>query len=216
MSIINHWQSNIQNSFEKEYLPRLSEHVRMLEGSPEDWNSPYTKKVIADLHWMKRLYFLPYYKFQSLTPPSFQKKDIAPLYPEIQKLRRYLAAVGISIEKGNRAGGAEARIHCDGIDNPWEPYMFQVPNPVSTRLNQLLAQKNRTNASLVFFSLATVTVLDYIVNNEKSWAYTDSSGPLFRSIGGDGVRPQTGVDTKIDANALFRASLKKRQPPQQS
>jgi len=218
MGIINNWQYYIQSSYEKEYLPRLAEYVRLLEGSPENRNSAYTRKIIVDLHWIKRLFFLPYHKFQSVSTPSFQKKDITPLYPEIQRLRRYLAAVGIGIEKGNRAGGAEDRAHCDGIDNPWAPYVFEVPNPVSIRLNALLAQKNRTNASLVFFSLATVTVLDHLVNNEQSWAYTDdaNSGPLFRSIGGDGITPLTGIETRIDADALFKAALKKRQQSQKS
>jgi hypothetical protein len=215
-NIITNWQYSLQNSFDNEYLPRMSEYIRLLEGSPEDWNSPYTKKLVTDLHWTKRLYFLPYYKFQSIAPPSFQKKSITPIYPEIQKLRRYLAAVGISIEKGNHAGGAETNAHCDGIDNPWDRYVFQVPNPVSTRINALLAQKNRTNASLVFFTLATVTVLDNLVNDEKSWAYTDDRpGPLFRSVNNEGIRPLTGVDTRIDANALFKAALKKRQPPKE-
>ena len=209
--IINNWQYHIQHGFEKEYIPRLTEYVRLLEGTPEDWNSPYTKKVISDLHWIKRLYFLPYYKFQSLNTPSFHKRDIDPIYPNVKKLRRYLAAVAIEIEKGNRAGGAKNDAHCEGIENPWAPYAFQVPNPVSTRLNALLAEKNRTNASLIFFTLATVTVLDFIVNNEASWAYAGRPGPLFRSEGGDGITPQTGIDEKIDANALFKASIKKRQ-----
>ena len=212
--IINDWHYYIEFSYEKEYLPRLSEYVRLLEGSPDAGNSPYVKKVISDLHWAKRLYYLPFYKFESLAPPPFQKKDITPIYPEIKKLRRYLAAVGAGIELGNRAGGAEKFAHCDGIDNPWEPYVFQVPNPISERLDALLAPKNKTNASLVFFTLATVTVLDYLVNNEESWAYGTRPGPLFRSVGGEGVTPLTGIDSHIDADALFKNALRKRQKSQ--
>ena len=211
--IINNWHYYMELGFEKEYLPRLSEYVRLLEGSPEDWNSPYTKKVVSDLHWTKRLYFLPYYKFESYAPPPFQKKDIKQIYPEIKKLRRFLAAVGAGIETGNRTGGAEKSVHCDGIGNPWEPYNFQVPNPLSERLNALLAPRNKNNASLVYFTLAMVTVLDYLVNNENSWAYDERPGPLFRSVDGEGVTPLTGIDTHIDADALFKAALRKRQKP---
>jgi hypothetical protein len=212
--ILNNWHYYIESSFEKEYLTRMAEYIRMMEGSPEARSSAYAKKVATDLHWIKRLYFLPYYKFESLSPPPFQKKDITPIYPEIRKLRRYLAAVAAGIDQGNKAGGAEKRAPCDGIDNPWEPYVFQVPNPLSTRLDSLLAGKSKNNAALVFFTLAVTAVLDYLVNNEDSWAYSSRAGPLFRSVNGEGVQPLSGVDTRIDADALFKASLKQRQKQQ--
>ncbi|MDR0721108.1 MAG: hypothetical protein LBF78_15865 [Treponema sp.] len=207
--ILNNWHYYIEFSFEKEYLPRLTEYIRILESSPENRTSAYAKKILTDLHWTKRLYFLPYYKFESLTAPSFQKKDVIPIYPEIKKLRKYLTAVAVGIEAGNRAGGAEKHAPCDGIDNPWEPYVFQVPNPVSIRLDALMNSKNKNNASLVFFTLAVTVVLDYLVNNEESWAYASRPGPLFRSVNGEGVQPLTGVDTFVDAEAIFKASLKK-------
>jgi hypothetical protein len=212
--IINNWHYYIEFSFEKEYLTRMAEYIRILEGSPEDRSSSYAKKVLTDLHWIKRLYFLPYYKFESLTPPPFQKKDITPIYPEIKKLRKYLTAVAAGIDQGNRAGGAEKHAPCDGIDNPWEPYVFQIPNPLSTRLDSLLEGKKKNNASLVFFSLAVTVVLDHLVNNEESWAYSARPGPLFRSVNGEGVQPLSGVDTRIDADAIFKASLKQRQKQQ--
>ncbi|MDR0313738.1 MAG: hypothetical protein LBI14_09070 [Treponema sp.] len=209
--IINNWRYCLESSLDKEYLPRMAEFVRMLESAPENWNSPYTKRIISDLHWAKRLFYLPYYKFDSLATPSFQKKDIIAIYPEIKKLRRYLTAVGAGIEVGKRAGGAEAKARCEGINNPWDRYDFQVPNPLSKRLDALLAEKNRNNASLVYFTLAVATVLDYIANNEDSWAYESRPGPLFRSVRGEGVTPLTGVDNRIDADALFKESVRKRQ-----
>jgi hypothetical protein len=57
--------------------------------------------------------------------------------------------------------------------------------------------------------------LDYLLNSENSWAY-EASGPLFRSVDGKGIRPLTGVDTRIDADAIFKAALKKRQTAQAS
>jgi hypothetical protein len=213
--LINEWHYFFEFSMEKEYLPRMTEYIRILEGSPDEWNTPYTKKIISDLHWIKRLYYLPFYKFDSHTPPPFQKKDITPVYSEIKKLRHYLAAVASGIEAGTRAGGAEEKVHCDGIKNPWDPYVFQVANPLSKRMDALLAVKRRNNASLVYFTLAAVTVLDYLVNSEDSWAYAEPS-PLFRSVDGKGVRPLTGVDTRIDADAVFIAALKKRQAAAQA
>ena len=209
--IINNWRHYIEVSFEKEYLPRMVEYIRILEGSPEERASAYTKKIVAELHWIKRLYFLPYYKFETLVPPPFQKNEIRPIYVEIKKLRKCLTMVAAGIEQGNKSGGAETHAPCDGIDNPWEPYVFQVPNPLSMRLDALLAPKAKNNAALVFFCLAVTATLDYLINNENSWAYSPRPGPLFRSVNGEGVMPLTGIDNHIDAEALFKQTIKQRQ-----
>jgi hypothetical protein len=210
-SIINNWQRYLDISLEKEYLPRLVEYCHILENSAESRTSVYAKRTLNELHWAKRLYFLPFYKFESIGPPPFQKGDTTPIYGEIRLLRKYLTAVAAGIEQGIRSGGAAALAPCDGIDNPWEPYNFEVPNPVSTRLNALLAPKKRTNASLIFYTLAVTTVLDYLVNNEKSWAYENRPGPLFRSVDGDGSIPLFGVETKIDAEVIFNQVMRQKE-----
>jgi hypothetical protein len=212
--IINNWNYYIELCFEKEYLPRLTNYIRIMEGSPEERTSIYTKKLITELQWLKRLFFLPFHKFESLVPPPFQKGEINPIYVKIKTLRKYLTAVAAGIEQGNKAGGAEAHAPCDGIDNPWDPYVFQVPNPLSIRLDALLGPKIKNNASLIYFALAVTAVLDYLVNNENSWAYGPQTGPLFRSEKGEGLVPLSGVDKRIDADALFKQVLKQRQKKQ--
>jgi hypothetical protein len=207
--IINNWQRYIEGSFTKDYLPRLAEYCRMLENSGEARVSMYARKNVNELHWIKRLYFLPYYKFESLGPPPFQKQDVTAIYSQIRKLRKYLTSIAMGIEQGIRAGGAAANVPCDGIGNPWEPYKFEIPNVVSRRLDRLLTPEKRTNANLIFFSLSTVTVLDYIVNNENSWSYASRPGPLFRSVKDEGITPLFGVDKKLDADQIFKDSLKK-------
>jgi hypothetical protein len=206
---INNWHYTVENSFDKEYLPRLAEYCRILENTAESRTSSYARRLLSELHWTKRLYFLPYYKFESTFPPPFQKQDITPLYSEIRHLRRSLTAVAAGIERGNKIGGAGEKAPCDGIDNPWEHYVFQVPNPLSKRLGALLGEKKQNNASLIFFTLAVSVVADNLINNDGSWAYSGRPGPLFRSIKGDGVIPSPGVDDKVDAEALFKQSLKR-------
>ena len=207
--ILNSWRSFIEDSFSRDYLPRITDYCRMLENSGDARNNPYAKKTLNELHWIKRLYFLPYYKFESLGPPPFSKKDIIPVYSEVRKLRKTLTGVANGINQGIRAGGAATRAQCPGINNPWEIYNFQVPNPVSKRLDLLLPQERRINATLIFFSLSAVTILDYLVNNENSWAYQNRSGPLFRSVKEEGVIPMFGVDEKLDADQIFKDTLKK-------
>ena len=208
--MVNNWRRSIEDSFSKDYLPRLSEYCNMLENqTAEARSSVYAKKIINELHWIKRLFFLPYYKFESLGPPPFPKQDINPIYSQVRKLRKYLTAIAMGIEQGMRAGGAAAKAACDGIGNPWENYNFQVPNPVSKRLDIMLPPERRINATLIFFSLSAVAVLDYIVNNENSWSYGNRPGPLFRSIRDEGITPIFGIDEKIDADKIFKDSLKK-------
>jgi hypothetical protein len=210
-SIVNSWQRYIDTALEKEYLPRLVDYCHILENSAESRTSAYAKRTLNELHWAKRLYFLPYYKFESIGPPPFQKGDTTPIYSEIRQLRRCLTEVAAGIEQGTRRGGAEAMAPCDGIDNPWEPYNFEVPNPLSMRLDALLPPKKRTNASLIFFTLAVTVVLDYLVNNENSWAYETRGGILFRSINGDGAMPLFGVENKIDADVIFKQAMRQKE-----
>ncbi|MCL1994342.1 MAG: hypothetical protein FWG66_15470 [Spirochaetes bacterium] len=209
--VINHWRRYIDNSFYKDYLPRLLEYCRALEHSSGSRTSPFVRKIHDEIHWLKRLYFLPYYKFESIGPPPFKKQDVTTIYSEIRLVRKYLTSVAAGIEQGMRNGGAEAKAVCEGIGNPWERYVFEVPNPVSKRLGALLSPAKRNNANLVFFTLAAVTTLDYIVNNEKSWSYEkERPGPLFRSIRDEGTMPQFGVDEKLNADQIFKDVLKEK------
>jgi hypothetical protein len=134
----------------------------------------------------------------------------------VRKLRKYLSIVAVGIERGRKAGGAEKKAYCRGIHNPWAPYNFQVANPLSMRLNALLPPAKRNNASLVYYVLSVVTVFDFFMNNENSWAYHDSTNELFRSINGAGAIPQFGVDEKLDADRLFRQVMKAKKEQKQN
>lgn len=208
--IINEWQKILEASFDKEYLSRLSEYCHMLENTAESRTSNYAKRIINELHWAKRLYFFPFYRFISIMPPPFQKNTITALFPIVHSLRRYLTILTENIEQGMRQGGVEVRPPCDGIDNPWDAYVFQVPNPVSRRLDVIISPRKRNNASLVYVALAIVIVLDYIMNEETSWAYTIKTEFPFRSEDGEGVRPLFGVELKVDTETIFKQAQKKR------
>jgi hypothetical protein len=209
-AIIDNWH-NYEINFSQEYLSRLIEYCQLLESSTESRTSNYAKRLYMELQWIKRLCFLPHYRFETLITSPIKKSNITPLYPEIRKLRKCLTTIAASIEEANRQGGVEKQVTCEGIKNPWASYNFQIANPLSMRLNALLGPTKRNNATLVFFTLSVVTVLDYLVNNEDSWAYENNSSPLFRSIDGEGSTPQFGVDEKLDADMIFRQVMKTRQ-----
>ncbi|HRU29407.1 MAG TPA: hypothetical protein P5082_10595 [Treponema sp.] len=211
--IITNWPRYLEQVLEKEYLHRLNEYCQILESSSESRTAPYPKRILQDLNWIRRLYFLPYYKFDSFSAPTIHKLDMPPFYSEVHTLKRLLTSVAASIDRAKKSGGAESNTVCDGIDNPWDEYVFQVPNPLSMRIDTLLGGKNskqRTNAALVYFTLAVTMVLDYIINNEYSWAYTNDAGILFRSVNGEGAIPLYGTQTDIDPDRLFKEALQKK------
>jgi hypothetical protein len=210
-STIANWRRFIDDSFNKEYLPRLTEYCGMIEHSPEARVTTFAKRTFNGLRWLKRLYFLPYFKFESVGPPPFQKQDVIAIYSEVRTFRRYLTLVASSIEQGNRMGGAEAKAPCDGIENPWNKYNFEIPNPVSRRIDALLPPNKRNNTAIIFFALSVITVLDNLLNNESSWAYGDKVGPVFRSVNNLGVTPVFGVDNKLDADKIFKEEMRKKE-----
>jgi hypothetical protein len=209
-NIITSWRLTLDNSFMKEYLPRLNEYCRMLEHSVDSRASAYAKRTLNELRWLRRLYFLPYFKFESIGPPPFQKSEITAIYSEVRTLRKGLTLVAAGIEQGTREGGEAAKSLCQGIENPWEKYHFEVLNPVSKRLDALIPSPRRNNSTLIFFALSVATVLDYLLNNESSWAYNEQSIYLFRSVNDEGVTPMFGVEKKLDADQIFKDVLKKK------
>ncbi|OHE70466.1 MAG: hypothetical protein A2Z99_12780 [Treponema sp. GWB1_62_6] len=216
--IVGGWHEFIEAPLGKEYLPRLSEYCRVLDGSPEARVSTYAKRMLVELYWIKRLYFLPYFRFDNMmSAPPFRRQEIRPVFSVVRELRRLLTTVAAGIEAGSKAGGAAKGAHCDGIDNPWDPYVFQVPNPVSFRLDGLLggkSSKRKTNAALVYYALSTVIALDSLMNDDAGWAYADPAPCLFRSVDGLGSKPIFGVDERVDADAVFRKSLKAKREAQ--
>jgi hypothetical protein len=202
--IVNDWHY-FTTALEKEYLPRLSEYCRMLETSPESRNSGYSRRLLNDVCWIKRYFFLPHYKFFSSFPAPIQKKDVRSLSSRVRSLRRCLTAAAGCIKKNIKAGDTAGKPLREGISNPWDPYNFQVSNPVSVRLDAILNPKQRTNVSLIFFTLAASIVLDFLVNNEESWAYqTDGKESLFRSVNDKGAMPLWEIEKTIDTNAILK------------
>jgi hypothetical protein len=211
VDIVNKWRDYLNEVLIKEYLERLIEYSELLAGSPGASTSNFAIRLVDEMNLAKRLFFFPHYNYtvtSSLALSSLQKKGITPIFREIRQLRKNLSYFVKEIKKALTEGGAEAKVLCNGIENPWSPYTFQIINPVSKRLSVILGQKNRNNASLVLITAEIVTILDYYENNEYSWAYQSPSKALFRSKDGAGIIPQFGVDTLLDADEIFKQTIK--------
>lgn len=217
--IIDRWHVH-EERVTRHYLGSLMGYCRMIEISPDTRASPFAKRVEAELFELRRRWFLPRLKTRALlsAKASAASREEPGLHEDAATLALVLRQVGKDIDRAIRDGREQAAggalPSCGTIDNPWERFSFEVPNPVSKRLVLLSGgEKNasrQTNAALVFYALAAVTVLDYLVNDESSWAYTEGAEVLFRSVRGEGEEPLYGVDDTVDADALFRQSLARR------
>ncbi|MDR0684308.1 MAG: hypothetical protein LBF83_04185 [Spirochaetaceae bacterium] len=205
--IVDDWHSAISESFEKKYLPLINEYAHYFEHSSQKRNSTYAMNIASDIHWIRRYYFLPNYGYIPPTPPSFLKKDVISLYATARRLRKDLAECAIAIEDANKRGGASANVMVTGIENPWKMYNFQIENPLSKRLNILLGKNQRHNASLIFFTLAIVTVLDSYLSNKNSIASRADTEILFRNSETDKFKPVFWVEKQKDTFQLFKKSI---------
>ncbi|MDR2803128.1 MAG: hypothetical protein LBB22_02420 [Treponema sp.] len=207
ISIVDDWHTAISESFEKKYLIRVSEYSHYFENSLQKRNSTYAVNISTDIHWIRRYYFLPNYDTIPPTPPSFFKKDVVAIYTLAHRLRKDLTACAVAIDAANKLGGAAENALVEGIENPWEPYNFQVENPLSKRLNMLLGKKQHINASLIFFTLAAVTVLDNYLSDKASIAYTANNEIFFRHSGHEEMKPVFWVEKQTGTFDIFKKSI---------
>ena len=121
-------------------------------------------------------------------------------------LRQTLTTLSREIDRQTPSKGSVL-----GISNPWEKYEFDIPNPVSKRLDVLLGRKNResaaTNANLIKYAMCIVSVLDWWINNQESPAYSSGSESIYRISEKDGG-PVFSVPVRNDQNRLFAENVK--------
>jgi hypothetical protein len=209
LGIIDEWHTLIVTCFERTYIPRLTEFVKLFYSPLEPRQKSYVIKLREELNWNARLFLLPSLKIDSFLQSTIHKNDITAIFPKVRILRQSFTVIAGEIETALRDGGASAQAQCATINNPWDQYVFQVANPLSKRLNMLLGKENRTNVSLIYYTLSVLTVLDYLINNPNSWAYRTNRAKLFRSSDISGLIPESLPEKFIDADALFKQSIEK-------
>jgi hypothetical protein len=159
---------------------------------------------------MRRYYLFPYYDYKSGIPPSFSKKDIHSLFFASRQMRKILTDIAEDIDEAVKNGAPESGYPCQKIKNPWDHWQFQIENPLSKRLKQLLPEKQQTNISLIFFTLAVCSVLDDHLNNQQSPAYSFDKDIIFRTVNNAGTEPVFWIEKRDDADELFRHSLTRK------
>ena len=208
-SIINDWSEYREIVFEKLYLPNLRDFVNNLYAQRDFLRNQYGKRLMANLQWHIYYNFLPYMRFEQLLldKPSNESK-IRPLPNRVSSLVDELARV-ISAADASANAGKEF----DEISNIFAPYKFSLPNVVSQRMNVLLGSTRQkqgaraTNLTLLKYTYAVASVLNWWINCKTSPAYNGAKVPVCRISDDDG-RPIFSIPERDDQNLLFARSLK--------
>jgi GGDEF domain-containing protein len=161
------------------------------------------------------MYFLPYQPFQFKRKVTLLiKKNIPKLYFITAEISPLLEKVMEEInakfkEKRSRELKGEkvklSHLTCESVQNPWGKIKFDLENPLSRRLNELLYKQvkdnqghirtvdRRSNANLIIYTTTLLGMLDYLINKKSSYFYQSPQTCLFRSLRDDGKTPQYSV-----------------------
>lgn len=211
VTALNEWSIYKENLFEKQYIDQILHFVNQQYTQSDFRTSQLGKKIMTDVLWQTKFNFLPHFEFEQLLleKPANDNRYM-PLYFRTDFLRKTFTELSRKIDVA-----AKTKDKVEGIDNPWKKYVFDIPNPVSKRLDVLLGAKKSadttqaTNANLIKYAMCIMAVLDWWVNNKESPAYTAcSSSHLYRVSPQDGA-PVFSVPLRNDQNKLFAAGVKK-------
>jgi hypothetical protein len=202
------WMSYREVLFEKNYSTDLKDYVNNLYSKSDFAHTPIGKKLIFNLMWQTKHYFLPFFKIESLSleRPS-REVTLRHLSTRVTFLREIFAGLAAKVD-----AAFQTRAEIPELPNAWEKYKFDLDNAVSHRLDVLLGAKKNSpmavNASIVKYTAAVLAVLDWWINDETSPARDQDNFQLFRTSPVDG-RPAFSADLRTDTDDLFKQNLKK-------
>ncbi len=207
---LDSWHCFIDEILSKHYASQLYEYCRQVERSLQFKASTYGRKLAADLMWIKRLYFMPYVKFEAVrgARPTLGS-HLPKLFQVCSELKNILGRVVVQIDK-------EEPVNITGVKNWKKKYSFEIQNPVSRRLKYLLNRDvpvkfrstevpNESNATLLLYTLSVLTVLDYLINDPESYCNKAEDTPLYRSEHGNSQTPLYSVSL-MDTDTLLKES----------
>lgn len=210
-SIFDEWSAYRENVFGTLYCEPLRNMVNSIYSQSEFENTQFCKKLKTSVLWQTAYHFLPHFKFEQLLLERPQDESkYRPLFFRVEYLHRYLSRVVSQCDEA-----AAARGIVPYVQNPWEHYVFAIPNEVSKRLDVLLGGKNTkadtnaNNANLLKYTLCIIAVFDWYINDAQSPAYDAPSSHIFRISDADG-KPEFSVPMRGDQNKLFIDSVKAR------
>ncbi|MCR5289027.1 MAG: hypothetical protein K6E51_03425 [Treponema sp.] len=208
-SVMNDWSIYQEFLFEKSYAKTLVDFVNELYSQSDFAYSQFGKKTLNNLLWHTRFHYLPLFKFEKLTleRPNRDNSHI-PLYFRTRFMVEAFNEIAKDIDRA-----AKSKAPLTSMTNPWDHYRFDIANPISERLDVLLAAKRygenmtATNANLVKYTLCIIAVLDWWINDPNSPAYQANPMKIYRISPSDNT-PVFSVPVREDQKKLFANNLK--------
>lgn len=205
---LNEWSIYREDFFDKQYCDVLKDFVNQEYTTGDFKSSVFGKKMLTSILWQTKFNFLPHFEFEQLLleKPRNDSKYI-PLCLRTDFLRKIFTGMSKDIDHA-----ATNKALVMGISNPWAKYEFDIPNPVSKRLDVILGKKsagetNATNANLIKYAMCVMSVLDWWINNRESPAYSADAQKIYRISEKDGG-PAFSAPVRSDQNKLFADSIK--------
>lgn len=208
-SVLAEWSLYREVLFEKNYAEQITDLVNNEYSQPDFKSTLFGKKIITSLLWQTKYNFLPHFMFEQLLLEK--PKNDSP-YRSLCMRTTFLVNFLTDLSKQiDSAAATKAEIL--GIKNPWDRYRFDIPNPVSKRMDVLLGAKKTTdtaatNANLIKYALCVVMVLDWWINDKNSPAYSADSTKIYRINENDGG-PAFSAPERTDQNKLFAERVKR-------
>jgi hypothetical protein len=200
---IEEWRLYLDLLFEKYYASDLRDLVDHLYTRTDFIHSALGKKLISNLLWQTKYFYLPHSTFITLAKPQYEFA-YRPLCLRVSFLQKAFSLLSSRIDQAAKLRGL-----VQGVKNPWEPYVFDVPDEVSRRLNALYRSQKKTllntNASLIKYVAITLSVLDWLINDPASLAYQDQTIQIYRT--GGGSAPVFPPPVREDQMELFQQRM---------
>jgi hypothetical protein len=205
-AIMEEWDVYEDVLFAKNYAEDLRSLVNQQYAQPGFLHSALGKKVIYNLLWQAKNYYLPHYTILAMGKTSH---DLVykPLFLRVSYLKNLFFSLADQVDRA-----AENHEAVPGVANPWEPYHFDITNAVSKRLDLMnKVQSNSvmaTNGGLIKYIAAIIAAFDWWINDPQSPAYADSNAPIYRISPEDGT-PAYPPPQRDDQDLLFKKELEK-------
>jgi hypothetical protein len=210
--ILEQWILYQETIFDKTFSTDLKAYTHQIYTQPDYNKTPYGRKLLSNMYSLTKQWYLPWFDIRLYGIVRSQKDEkLPPFYARVARLKRLLTRYNDAIESAPAGSEANPDVSVPGVMDPWEPYKFDVSNPVSRRLDALCGGKHskyKTNALLIRYTLSILNVLDWWINDKESFAYRSTPDYLYRVVEPGSATPAFGINIRTDVDELFVNHLK--------
>ncbi|MBO4437757.1 MAG: hypothetical protein J5798_00285 [Spirochaetaceae bacterium] len=209
---LSDWYLSRMNVFEKEYAASLLDYVNRIYSQSDYKTSPYAIKTLSSIMWLQKSEFFPHLKFDLSYISNETAYGSMPVFKKVSRLAHYFDWLSDNINESIKVNSGSQGGLVAGIENPWKKFSFTIENISSSRLTSILETTSplgTTNASLVKAISEVFSVLDWWMNNPKSFAYETELHLPYRSDEATG-EPIFSVPERKDVFNLLSRTKPKR------